>query len=317
MSNKINRREFFGRAAAAGLALYGLNLAAGCKSGFSRTLKQGPRERRANGLNKGVFAARGSDDPAKLTRAAVDSAGGMDKLVKHGDIVVVKPNIGWDRTPEQAANTNPAVVAALVAMALEAGAKEVRVFDRPCNPDRRTYKRSGIAAAAEKAGAKVSFMDDARFVSVTIPGAKALKEWMLYRDALECDVFINAPILKHHGATDMTAGMKNLMGVAGGDRGAWHVGRLDQRIADVQIAVKPDLVVVDAFRILTAHGPQGGSAADVREMKTVAVSTDIVSADAYAAKLFGVDPNDITHIRISGEMGLGSIKPAALKEISV
>ncbi len=317
MNDRITRREFFGRAAAAGLAFYGLGLTAGCKRGFSRTLKSGPREKRANGLKKGVFVARGSDDPAKLTRAAVDAAGGMKKLVKKGDIVVVKPNIGWDRTPEQAANTNPAVVAALVAMAIEAGAKEVRVFDRPCNPERRTYKRSGIAAAAEKAGAKVSFMDEARYINVDVPGAKALKEWMLYKDALECDVFINVPILKHHSATGITAGMKNLMGIAGGDRGAWHVGQLDQRIADVQLAIKPDLVVIDAFRILKAHGPQGGSAADVREAKTVAVSTDIVSADAYAAKLFGADLNDIAHITIAAGMGLGKIEPAALKEINV
>jgi uncharacterized protein (DUF362 family) len=316
MSDKWSRREFIGKVAVTGMALYGLNLA-GCKSGFSRTLKQGPRERRANGLKKGVFVAQGSSDPAKLTRAAVDAAGGMGKLVKRGDVVVVKPNIGWDRTPEQAANTNPAVVAALVAMALQAGAKEVKVFDRPCNVDRRTYKRSGIADAAEKAGAKVSFVDDSRYVSVSIPGARALKEWMLNRDALECDVFINVPILKDHGATRMTAGMKNLMGMAGGERGAWHVGELDQRIADVQIAIKPDLVVIDAFRILTAHGPQGGSLDDVKELKTIAVSTDLVAADAYAAKLFGLDPNAIKHIAIAAGMGLGSMKPATLKEINV
>jgi len=316
MDGKWSRRDFMAKLAAAGLALYGVNLA-GCKSGFSRTLKTGPRERRENGIKKGVYAARGSDDPARLTRAAVDAAGGMGKLVKRGDVVVIKPNIAWDRTPEQAANTNPAVVAALVTMALEAGAKEVKVFDRACNLDKRTYKRSGIEDAARKAGANVFFTDDSRFVSVDIPGARALKEWLLYRDAMEADVFINAPILKHHGATGITAGMKNLMGIAGGDRGAWHVGRLDQRIADTQIAIKPDLVVVDAFRVLSAHGPQGGSAGDIRELKTVAVSTDAVSADAYAAKLFGVEPDEIGHIRIAAEMGLGSLKPAALKEISV
>jgi uncharacterized protein (DUF362 family) len=316
MDDKYSRREFMGKIAIAGLAVYGLNLA-GCKSGFSRTLKQGPRVRRANGLKRGVFVARGSSDPAKLTRAAVDAAGGMKKLVRHGDIVVVKPNMGWDRTPEQAANTNPILVATLVKMALEAGAKEVKVFDHPCNVDRRTYKRSGVADAAEKAGAKVSFVDDSRYVSVSIPGARTLKEWMLNRDALECDVFINAPIVKDHGATRMTAGMKNLIGTAGGDRGTWHVGQIDQRIADVQIAIKPDLVVVDAFRILTAHGPQGGSLDDVKELRTVAVSTDIVSADAYAAKLFGLAPTDIKHIVIAADMGLGSIKPAFLKEINI
>jgi uncharacterized protein (DUF362 family) len=316
MEHKITRREFIARAAAAGLTIYGVSLA-GCKSGFSRSAAAGPRLRRKNGLKPGVFAARGSSDPAKLTRAAVDAAGGMKKLVKRGDVVAVKPNIAWDRTPEQAANTNPLVVAALVAMALEAGAKEVKVFDRPCNSGRRTYQRSGIADAAAKAGANVMFVEDDMFVPVKIPGARVMKEWLLFRDALEADVLINAPILKHHGATGVTAGMKNLMGCAGGDRGQWHRDQLDQRIADVQLALKPDLVVVDAFRVLTAHGPQGGTPRDIRDMKTVAVSTDIVSADAYAAKLFGVEPADIAHIQFASEMGLGEIKPVAVHEFSV
>lgn len=316
MDLKFTRREFLGKAALAGLALYGVSLA-GCKSGFSRANGFGPRKPRENGLKPGVFAARGAGDPAKLTRAAVDAAGGMEKLVRKNDIVVVKPNIGWDRTPEQAANTNPAVVTALVAMALEAGAKEVRVFDRACNSDRLTYERSGIAEAASKAGAKVSFVDDSRFVMVKTPEARVLKQWLLYRDVLEADVFINAPILKSHGATGMTAGMKNLMGCAGGNRGGWHIGALDQRIADAQIAVRPDLVVVDAFRVLAMHGPQGGGPHDIREVKTVAVSTDVVSADAYAAKLFGVQPTDVEHIRLAAEMGLGKLKPVAVHEFSV
>ncbi len=306
MNGKYTRREFIEKLTVAGLAVSGVSIA-GCKAGFSRTLKMGVREGRESDLKKGVFAARGSDDPAVLTRAAVDSVGGMDRLVKRGDVVVVKPNIAWDKSPEQAANTNPVVVATLVQLALAAGASKVKVFDRACNSDRRTYRRSGIAEAAEKAGAEVSFVEDSRYVSVDIPGAKVLKEWPLYRDVLESDVFINVPILKHHGATGMTAGMKNLMGCAGGNRGAWHVGELDRRIADVQIALKPDLVVLDAFRVLKTHGPQGGNLEDVSDARIVAASTDLVAADAYAAKIFGVEPESIKHIKFASEMGLGDI----------
>jgi len=310
---KYGRRDFIRVAGAAGLAVYGLGFA-GCKSGFSRTLELGPRQgKKENRIKEGIYAARGGDDPYKLTVAAVAAAGGMAALVSKGDTVVVKPNIAWDRTVEQAANTNPMVVSALVHMALDAGAAKVKVFDRPCNKAQRTYNRSGIAEAAEKAGAEVFFVENDAFATVTIPGGQVLKEWELSRDALEADVFINAPIVKHHGATGMTAGMKNLMGTAGGNRGAWHVGKLDQRIADIQSAIRPDLVVIDAFRILKNHGPQGGSLDDVEQASTVAVSRDIVAADAYAAKIFGADPYRIDHIRFGAEMGYGQIDLTKVK----
>ncbi len=316
MSSNITRRDFIKRIGIASLAFYGLSLP-GCKSGFSRDLKYGPRKKRGNDIKKGLYIAKGSDDPGKLTRAAVDAAGGMKKLVRKGDVVVVKPNIGWDRRPDQAANTNPAVVAALVSMAFEAGASEVKVFDRSCNEAKRCYSKSGIATAAKNAGADVSFMDDDRFVSVSIPGAVILREWPLYKDVMEADVFINCPIVKDHGATGLTAGMKNLMGCVGDDRGAWHVGNISQRIADVQLAIKSDLVVLDAFRVLTANGPQGGRKSDVKTLNTIAVSTDIVAADAFAAGILDLDPMDIEHIKIAANMGLGKIKPSVVKEITL
>ncbi len=312
------RRHFMQTLGAAGLACYGVTLA-GCKSGFSRAEAETARKPVKSRLKEGVFAVRGGDDPYKLTVAAVAAAGGMDSLVSKGDTVLVKPNIAWDRSPELAATTNPRVVAALVEMALDAGAAKVKVMDRTCNRARKSYERSGIKEAARKAGAEVLYADDDRFVSVTIPDGKLLKEWRLLRDAVEADVFINAPIVKHHGAVGMTAGMKNLMGCAGGNRGAWHVGDIDQRIADVQTVIRPDMVVIDAFRMLMAHGPQGGSLADVKQASTVAVSTDIVAADAYAAKVFGADARDFVYIRYASEMGLGEMNLADvnLREESV
>lgn len=304
----MDRRTFIKTTGAAGLGIAAFGVA-GCKSGFSRSVGGG---RSAVALRAprvkldGVTVARGSD-AARITRAAIHEFGGMSKFVNKGDVVAIKPNIAFDRKPDQAATTNPDVVAELVRLCLDAGAKTVKVFDNPCNDARRTYRHSGIAAAAEKAGAVVKRLQDSDFTDVKIPGARVLTSWWLCRDILEADVFINAPIAKHHGATGLTLGMKNLMGCAGGQRGGWHVAHLDQRIADVNTAIRPDLVVLDAFRILTDHGPTGGSLDDVKFAHTVLAGTDIVAVDAYATTLFDKKPEDILFIKHASALGLGEM----------
>jgi uncharacterized protein (DUF362 family) len=313
----FTRREFLAMAGAAALSAGFLPLA-GCKSGFTRVKIAGVRRLRGSNLKKGIFAARGSD-PYRLTIEAVRAAGGMESLVRKGDKVVIKPNMAWDRTPEQAANTNPEVMRALIDMCRKAGASEVTVFDRPCNEARETYAHSGIAEAAKKAGVNVPFVDDRDFADINLPDAVILKKWSVYNKVLDADVFINVPIVKHHSLAGVTLGLKNLMGCVGGDRGQWHKEYLHQRIADIATAIPPDLTVVDAFRILTAHGPQGGNLSDVRKVNTVAVSTDHVAADAYGAFLFGVEPKEIDYIRLAHEMGQGEIdlKVVRIEEFNV
>lgn len=248
--------------------------------------------------------------PEKTTRAAVEALGGMKRFVSKGDVVVVKPNIGWDRTPEQAANTNPLVVATLVALCLEAGAKKVKVFDRTCNDPRRCYEQSGIAPAARQAGAEVSFVDDRRFKEVAIRG-EAIQSWPLYQDLLEADKVINVPIAKHHGLSGLTLGLKNWMGIMGGSRGRIHQN-IHQSLVDLATVVKPCLTVLDAVRVLTAHGPQGGSLDDVKSLDTVAAGTDVVAVDAFGATLMGRVPSDIGYIANAARRGLGSLDLAKL-----
>ncbi len=246
-------------------------------------------------------------DPAEMVRAVIGKLGGMGKFVNPGATVVVKPNIGWDRTPEEAANTNPEVVAELVKMALEAGAAKVSVFDRTCNDARRCYKRSGIADAVEKIGddrASVPYVDDLRYETVEIKGGEALDRWPLYRPALEADVLINVPIVKHHGLSGITVGMKNLMGIMGGNRGRIH-RKLGDSLVDLNFTVRSTLTVVDATRVLTSNGPQGGGTKYVREEGKLAACEDIVTADAWGATVFGVEPMEIGHIRAAAERGLG------------
>ena len=252
-----------------------------------------------------VMSVVTGSDPAAITTAAVDAIGGMSKFVSKGDVVVVKPNIGWDRTPEQAANTDPVVVATLITLAFQSGAKKVKVFDNTCNTERRCYERSGIAEAARGAGADVFFTEERKYKKVNLKGEK-LKEWPVYRDALEADKIINVPVAKHHTLAKLTLSMKNFMGLIGGRRNLLHQ-KLDVNIVDLTAFFKPTLTVLDAVRILTANGPQGGNLRDVETLNTVLASTDPVAIDAYGATLFDMTGDDLGYVRVAYERGLGEM----------
>jgi len=247
----------------------------------------------------------------------VAELGGMGRFVSRGDIVVVKPNIGWDRTPEYAANTNPEVVAELVRLCYEAGAKRVKVFDFPVNDARRTYRQSGIAAAATAAGAQVSYIDDRKFKDTALRG-QLLKSWPLYTEILAADKVINVPIAKVHGIATLTLGMKNWMGVMGGWRGRIHQ-RIDESLVDIARVIRPSLIVLDAVRILVDNGPQGGSLADVRRLDTVIAGTDQVAVDAFGTTLFGMKADTLDCVRIGHRAGLGNMDLSRLliKRVSV
>jgi len=309
---KIDRRNFLKGAT----CLAGASLLGGCKSNSgNNAMAQGiaPRKLRKNTLKEGLFVAEGNE-PALMTRAALQEIGGLTSLIKEGDTVVIKPNIGWDRTPEQAANTNPQVVKELIIQCLKAGAKTVKVFDRTCNDARKCYKNSGIGAVAEEAGANVSYVDEADsfYENVTAGNGVTLKTIPVYKDIIKADVIINVPVLKHHSLAGLTISMKNLMGVLGGDRGDVHSG-IHDKLSDLTRIIPVELVVVDAYRILTAHGPSGGNLKDVRMGNQIIVSTNPVMADAWASKLFGIKPEDNKFLKVAYGQGLGEINIDKMK----
>lgn len=244
-----------------------------------------------------------------LVKSTVEAAGGMSRFVKRGDSVVIKPNIGWDRKPEQAANTHPEVVKALVELALDAGAGKVRLFDRTCNDKRRCYVNSGIKEVVKSIGdrkVKLQHMDKRKYIPVDIRKGKSLNRWEIYRDALEADSYINVPVAKHHGLSGLTLGLKNHMGVIGGNRGSLHFS-LGQKLADLATVLQSTLTVIDATRMLLRNGPQGGKVSDVKIADTLVVTPDPVAADAYATTLFGMDPSDIDSTTAAYSMGLGEM----------
>jgi uncharacterized protein (DUF362 family) len=318
---RLHRRAFLKSMAVAGLAATCPHLI-GCGgekekvaggTTVLRTMKGAARQ------DIGLAIARGSDDPKKLVRAAIDAVGGIERFVRKGDTVAVKPNIAWSRTPEQAANTNPLVVETVVEMCQDAGAKQVNVFDYPCNPVRRTYRLSGIEEAVKRAGGDIGYMDERKFEDVSIPEGRSIKSWKMYADAFDADVLINVPVLKHHSLARLTMGMKNLMGLLGGNRESIHPN-LDQKLADINTVIKPHLTIMDAFRVLKAHGPNAGTPDDVILARHLIVGTDPVAVDSYGATLFRdltgqqLSGEDIGYIRIGHEMGLGEMDLARVEQ---
>ena len=244
-------------------------------------------------------------EPEVMFEKGIAALGGMKNFVKAGQTVVVKPNIGWDRTPELGANTNPKLVGRIVKECLAAGAKDVFVFDNTCDNWQKAYATSGIEKAAKDAGAKVvTGNSKGNYKGVKVPGGKSLKEAEVHEKILECDVFINVPVLKHHDGAHVSFAMKNLMGIVW-DRGFWHRNDLQQCIADMVSYRKPDLNIIDGYRVMKRNGPKGVSASDVSLEKSQIISTDIVAADAAAAKIFGREPETVGHIKIASEMGFG------------
>lgn len=246
-------------------------------------------------------------DPASLARQAVEELGGMRRFLSRGDVVLVKPNIGWDRTPEQAANTNPDVVAELVRQSLNAGAKRVIVTDVSCNEARRCFQRSGIAEAAQRAGAEIILPDPSRFKDVDLKG-DVLREWQVFDPFLNVDKIINVPIAKHHGLTGTTLGMKNWYGMLGGQRNQLHQ-KIHESLVDLADFVRPTLTVVDCYRVLLRNGPTGGNLEDVLLKKMLVASTDPVAADAYVAKsIWNLEVDSLPYLQIAAKRGLGSFE---------
>ncbi len=255
---------------------------------------------------------------AQLYHKGIEEMGGMKRFVKKGQKVVVKPNIGWDKSPEFAADTNPELISLIIKDCFAAGASEVVVFDHTCDEWQSCYKNSGIQQAVESAKGRMAFAHDEKYYrEVTLPKAKKMKTAKIHEAILDCDVWINVPILKNHGGAKMTIAMKNFMGIVW-DRKKMHTNDLQQSIADCSTIDKmPVLNIVDAYRIMTQNGPKGKSVDDVRVAKAIFFSTDIVAVDTAAVKFFNqykeMDLDRVTHIRLGQEAKIGSMDIDSLR----
>ncbi len=284
------------------------------KGGFGAKTDEGQRQVRDFQV-KGdgpldMVVARGPKDqddvsPDAIVRKAIEAMGGMKRFVSNGDIVVVKPNIGWDRMPIHAANTNPDVVGTVVQMAFEAGAKRVVVADGSCNDPHRCFQRSGIWNKAHSLGAEVILPSDHRFRTTRLKG-EVLDEWPIFTTLVEADKVINVPVAKHHNLAKYTAAMKNWYGVLGGRRNRLHQN-IDTSIADLATFMRPSLTIIDAMRVLMRNGPQGGNIDDTKVMNTIIASIDQVAADALGCTLIGQKRENLPYLKMAHDRGIGTM----------
>lgn len=256
-------------------------------------------------------------DPIAALRYAIDAIGGIGRFIGAGERVTIKPNVGWDRVPEQGANTNPVLVGEMVRLCLEAGAGEVIVSDISCNDPRRCFLRSGIRAAAEKAGARVILPLPKDYLTTDL-GGELLTIWPVLKHFVQTDRLINMPIVKQHSLSSCTIGMKNLYGILGGRRNQLHQ-QIDQSIVDLAAYCRPTLTVVDATRVLMRGGPTGGSLDDVSIRNTVICATDQVAADSRASEFLELTGDQVKHIVLADRTGLGQLdyRAAGYKEVTV
>jgi uncharacterized protein (DUF362 family) len=255
-----------------------------------------------------LVVARGSD-PGRMVRAAVAAVGGMDRFVKPGETVLVKPNMAWDRTPEQGANTHPDVVAEVVRLCRAAGARRVIVAENPVHDAERVAERSGIRAAVAAAGGDLVLPGASGFEGTTL-GGSVLASWDVLSVLFRADRLINLPVVKHHSLSHLTCGLKNHMGLLGGSRGRLHQ-EIHPALVDLAAAFRPTLTVVDATRVMMRNGPTGGRLEDVAAVNAVAAGTDPVACDAWAARQLGLDPRDVGHVVLAEGRGLGSLAAGA------
>ncbi|MBF0309942.1 MAG: DUF362 domain-containing protein [Magnetococcales bacterium] len=239
-----------------------------------------------------------------MVREAVEKLGGMSRFIAKGDTVLLKPNIGWDRQPQQAANTNPEVVAALVRLCREAGAKRVQVSDFSLNDPPRCFQRSGIEQAAREAGGQVILPGQNDFVLTRMDG-QMLKEWPVVRFLHEADKVINIPVAKHHSLSGCTLAMKNWYGMIGGRRNQLHQD-IHTSIADLASAMRPTLTVMDATRVLKRNGPTGGNPDDVSEENTLVAGLDEVAIDSWSLRFFDLQPTQVPYLALGHARGLGT-----------
>jgi uncharacterized protein (DUF362 family) len=281
---------------------------------FSRTAERAVADHRvelAPGSPRMVIA-RGAD-PARNVRAAVERLGGMTRFVNAADIVVIKPNIGWERTPEQGANTHPEVVAEVVRLCRTTGARRVIVCDCPVSTARRAFERSGILAAAAGAGAEVIAPEDSSYRIVHV--SERLGTWDVLDPFVIATKIINVPVAKQNPLTGVSCGLKNWFGITGLRRITLH-GNVHRSIAELAALMRPTLTIVDASRMLMQNGPEGGNRSDIKPAQAIAAGVDPVALDAWVFGQVGGGPMPES-LSMAAQMGLGRVDFPALSPVEI
>ncbi len=267
--------------------------------------------------------ARVKGSPSAATRAAVELLGGMSQFVKPGNRVIIKPNMSFGRSPEQASNTHPEVVREIAAMCKEVQAGKIFVLDHTLGPARICLERSGIQEACETVERNMvhAINESNLYKDVPIPNGKVMTETQIIKEVLKADVLIAAPVAKSHSATGVSLSMKGMMGLIW-DRWVMHRQGLDETIVDMCTVLKADLTVIDGSRVLSTGGP--GGPGKVLKENTIIASRDMVAADACAIETFTwygrkFKARQVGHIRTAHKRGFGrmDLENLSLKTVAI
>ncbi len=302
MSEHISRRKFLGNTLKTGAAL-------AMVSSFP-TIIQASAE---TGFDLAV--ARG--DMVQAVKAVIETLGGIQRFVKKGQTVVLKPNMSFPNPPEWGSTTHPDVVKTVAQLCLDAGAKWVVVIDQPLRRAEVCLRRSGIAQACQGIpNVNVFALSEQKFYQkVAIPNGKELHEVEIAKDLLQADVLINLPVAKSHMATGVSFGMKNLMGLIWDREYLHQYIDLNQGIADLSTIIQPDLIIMDATRPMMTAGP--GGPGKIIQLNTIVAGTDPVAVDSYTvllAQWYGhqFSGKNVKYILKAAELGLGEIDVSKL-----
>jgi len=294
----MGRRRFLGRVAKAASLAGAAGYVALAPTGWPLArhdpigLRSRPKERhfelpdfrveRKAGIAADVAVARRGDLEAKL-RAALDALGGLDHYIKPGDLVLLKPNVAFDRPPVLGATTDPELLAQLIRLLLvDCRAAEVRVADNPIESPADCFQKSGIRKAAEKAGGRIYLPDANAFELLATPGARLIPSWRFFsRPFRGVTKVIGVAPVKDHNLCRASMGLKNWYGLLGGKRNRFHQ-RIHDVVSDFSLMIQPTLTILDGRRVLMRGGPTGGDPSFVKRGDAIVATLDPIAADAWA-----------------------------------
>ncbi len=308
----LDRREFLSRTGKAGLSI-----AAGAGIYYLLYDNKGPSGRESKELvtlrdfsvpykaGEVMSVVKGADRVKSIDKA-IELIGGIERFVKAGETVVIKPNAAFATPSILGATANPELVAEVVRLCYSGGgAKQVYVTDNPINDAASCFRLSGIGKAAEAAGAKVLLPRSYDFKPTTVKGGKHIREWPIFFGPFEkADKVIGISPVKSHHRSGASMSMKNWYGLLGGRRNIFHQD-INGIISELSVMVRPSLVILDGVEVMMTNGPTGGSLSDLRRADTLIASCDMVAADSYGCGLLDLRISNLPYLAKAEAAGAG------------
>jgi uncharacterized protein (DUF362 family) len=321
-NEQVSRREFMLRSAKAGAAI----AAAGALS-YALYDKTGPAAHKETQTlatvpdfsvspiqDKTMSIVTGTDRRGTVNKA-IDLLGGIERFIKPGDRVLIKPNVGFAKAPSLGATTHPELIAEVIKLCKAAKAHEVLITDNPISDPESCFTLSGIGKAASGAGAKVMLPKDSYFKPFTLNDATLIKNWpILYEPLKGINKVIGIAPIKDHARSIASMSMKNWYGLLGGRRNIFHQD-INTIIVELAMMVRPTLVILDGTEVMMTNGPTGGSITDLRRANTLIASCDQVAADAFGCTLLNLQPADVAYLSKAQALGLGTADYLSLKPL--